>query len=50
MLLKQIPQKTPIKNLFLVGQWTFPAGGVSAVISGADSCANLVKDYLNKKS
>jgi phytoene dehydrogenase-like protein len=35
-LLKRLPQKTPIKNLYLSGAWTFPGGGQSAVlISGA---------------
>ena len=31
-LLKRLPQKTPIKNLYLAGAWTFPGGGQSAVL------------------
>ncbi len=31
-MLKRLPQKTPVDNLFLAGAWTFPCGGQSAVI------------------
>ena len=31
-LLKRLPQKTPVKNLYLAGAWTFPGGGQSAVL------------------
>lgn len=28
---KFLPYETPLKNLYLVGQWVFPGGGVPAV-------------------
>ena len=31
-MLKRLKQKTPIKNVFLAGAWTFPGGGQSAVL------------------
>ena len=43
-LLKRLPQKTPIKNLYLSGAWTFPGGGQSAVlISGATIGSKILK-------
>ena len=41
-LTNRLSQVTPIENLFLVGAWTFPGGGQSAVMSGGRSAANLV--------
>jgi len=49
MMLNQIPQKTPVENLFLVGGWNMPAGGVSAVMNGAVNCADLVEQFLVEK-
>jgi prolycopene isomerase len=43
-LLKRLPQKTPIKNLYLSGAWTFPGGGQSAVlISGLMVATEILK-------
>lgn len=38
--------KTPIKGLYLVGAWTFPGGGISAVIQSGEIAANTI---INKK-
>jgi prolycopene isomerase len=43
-LLKRLPQKTPIDNLYLAGAWTFPAGGQSAVLTSGLSAAKLILD------
>ncbi|MHA2130848.1 MAG: phytoene desaturase family protein [Promethearchaeota archaeon] len=48
MMLKQIPQKTPIPNLFLAGAWTMPAGGVATVLYSGDTCSVLVDKYIQK--
>ena len=50
IMLNQLSQKTPILNLFLTGAWTMPAGGVSTVLYGGDTCNALVDKYLKKKS
>lgn len=43
-MLKRLPQKTPIKNLYLAGAWTFPSGGQSAVImSGLMAAEKILK-------
>ncbi len=49
MILKNLSQKTPIKNLFQCGQWTLPGGGVSAVIMSGDSASKKIDKYLRKK-
>jgi prolycopene isomerase len=41
-LLKRLPQKTPIENLYLAGAWTFPGGGQSAVISSGIMAADKI--------
>ncbi|MFX1385099.1 MAG: phytoene desaturase family protein [Promethearchaeota archaeon] len=46
LLLNQLPQKTPIKNLFLCGQWTNLGGGISNVMKSGDLVAQMVKKYL----
>lgn len=35
-------QKTPIKNLYQAGQWTYPAGGVPSVIASGRNAAKLI--------
>jgi len=43
-MLNSLPQKTPVKNLFLSGAWTFPGGGQSAVlVSGATIGREILK-------
>jgi len=37
-------QVTPVKNLFLVGQWTYPQGGIPAVVGSGWILANLIKE------
>jgi prolycopene isomerase len=41
-MLNRLPQKTPVKNLYLAGAWTFPAGGQSAVLMSGYSAAELI--------
>jgi prolycopene isomerase len=41
-MLKRLPQKTPIKNLFLAGAWTFPGGGQSAVLISGNMAADII--------
>lgn len=48
MMLNQLPQKTPIPNLFLAGAWTMPAGGVASVLSSGDTCSILVDKYIRR--
>ena len=35
---QRLPQKTPIKNLYLASAWTFPGGGYGGVISSGLQC------------
>lgn len=35
---QRLAQKTPIKNLYLAGAWTFPGGGIGAVLSSGLAC------------
>ncbi len=35
-------QKTPIKNLYLVGQWTYPGAGVPFVVQSGRNAAQLI--------
>jgi prolycopene isomerase len=35
-------QRTPIKNLYQAGHWTFPGGGVSQVVTSGRNAAQLV--------
>jgi prolycopene isomerase len=48
-LLKRLPQKTPIENLYLAGAWTFPGGGQSAVLSSGLSAAAMIVKADKKK-
>jgi phytoene dehydrogenase-like protein len=41
-MLKRLPQKTPINNLFLAGAWTFPGGGQSAVLLSGAQAAEMI--------
>jgi phytoene dehydrogenase-like protein len=42
----RFPQRTPIKNLYLAGAWTFPGGGYGACIpSGLQAFAQIMKDW-----
>jgi len=42
-LMKRLPQKTPIKNLYLAGAWGgMSGGGQSAVLMGGDMAANTI--------
>ena len=41
-----IPQQSPVENLFLCGQWVFPAGGVAPVIVGGNNAAAMADEYL----
>jgi phytoene desaturase len=43
---KRFPQKTPVKNLYLSGAWTFPGHGYGACIPSGLACfAQVVKDW-----
>jgi all-trans-retinol 13,14-reductase len=48
-LLKRLPQKTPIKNLYLAGAWTFPGGGQSAVITSGVMAAQTILKQEGKR-
>lgn len=39
---KERSQKTPIKNLYQAGHWTFPGSGIDSVISSGRNAAQLV--------
>jgi len=42
----RFPQRTPVKNLFLAGAWTFPGGGYGACIPSGLLCfAEIVKGW-----
>ncbi len=41
-MMKRLPQKTPIKNLYLSGAWAFPGGGQSAVLMGGEWVAETI--------
>ena len=43
---RRFPQKTPIKNLYLSGAWTFPGHGYGACIPSGLACfATVTKDW-----
>ncbi len=47
---RRFPQRTPIKNLYLAGAWTFPGHGYGACIPSGLSCfAEVMKDWKNEK-
>jgi phytoene dehydrogenase-like protein len=37
-------QVTPVRQLCLVGQWTYPQGGVPGVVGSRWILANLIKE------
>jgi all-trans-retinol 13,14-reductase len=42
----RFPQRTPLKNLYLAGAWTFPGGGYGACIpSGLQCFAEIMKNW-----
>lgn len=41
-MMKRLPQKTPIHNLYLSSAWAFPGGGQSAVLMGGDLVADTI--------
>jgi phytoene dehydrogenase-like protein len=42
----RFPQRTPVKNLYLAGAWTFPGGGYGAVIPSGFLCfAEIMKSW-----
>lgn len=43
-MMKRLPQKTPIDNLYLAGAWTFPGGGQSAVLISGLYAARMILD------
>ena len=42
----KLPRKTPIKNLFLAGHWTFNPGGVPSAFMTGRKAAEMVKKVL----
>jgi prolycopene isomerase len=43
---RRFPQKTPIKNLYLAGAWTFPGHGYGACVPSGLSCfAQVMRDW-----
>lgn len=47
--LAAIPQQSPVPNLFLCGQWVFPAGGVAPVMVSGNNAADLADAYLRAR-
>ena len=45
-----IPQQSPIPNVFLCGHWVAPGGGVCNVMAGGLNAADLVNQYLETPS
>ena len=43
---ENIPQQSPVANLFLCGHWVGPGGGVSQVMTGGLNAADLAEEYL----
>lgn len=42
----RFPQRTPVKNLYLAGAWTFPGGGYGACIpSGLQCFAEIMSSW-----
>jgi all-trans-retinol 13,14-reductase len=44
----RIPTKSPIKNLYFAGTWTFPGGGFTGAIISGFLCGNQVNKTLAK--
>ena len=47
-LFERLPQRTPIRNLFLAGAWTFPGGGQSAVIQSGIAAADIIEKEMSR--
>jgi prolycopene isomerase len=45
---KNIPQQSPVANLFLCGHWVEPGGGVNNVMTGGLNAAELADAYLGR--
>ncbi|NVM04028.1 MAG: NAD(P)/FAD-dependent oxidoreductase [Candidatus Helarchaeota archaeon] len=47
----RLPQKTPIKGLYLASAWAYPGGGVNGVTMGGQWCARIIrkKHKIKKK-
>lgn len=48
VIMNQLPQSTPIPNLFLCGQWTMPGGGVSAVMKSGELVGEKIQNCLTR--
>ena len=48
-MMKRLEQETPIKILYLVGAWTFPGGGQSAVLASGLMCAQKILAQEKKR-
>jgi phytoene dehydrogenase-like protein len=46
---KMRSQKTPIKNLYQAGHWTFPGGGILCVVLSGRNAAKLVLKEVKRK-
>jgi phytoene dehydrogenase-like protein len=49
MMGRQIPQKTPVSNLFLCGQWAGLGAGISPVMTSGDTASRLAGTCLARK-
>ena len=47
-LLNNLPQETPLRNVFLCGHWTYPSGGVAGVMMSGEDVGKKVLKYLKK--
>ncbi len=46
---RRFPQKTPVKNLYLSGAWTFPGHGYGACVPSGLACfAEVMKDWKGR--
>lgn len=46
----QIPQQSPVENVFLCGHWVAPGGGVSNAMTGGLNAADLAREYLKRSA
>lgn len=46
---RRLPQRTPIRNLYLAGAWTQPGGGYGAVIPSGLQCFAEIMEEWDKK-
>ena len=45
----RVPFKSPIKNLYFTGAWTFPGGGFTGAIISGFLCGNTVNKTISKR-